>query len=153
METNEISDFTTDVGYNARKLSPEDVNLNWDAILPLLHRADPGSWNGVLAKLLAGDSMMILVTKDGGFALAAIFTIGTHGSTEGLRTCFVDAVSISPDVDAMEVLRVGFECLCDHARAFGCEGLVGDTPDKRLVSLAGRLGFKAVPMYKLTKEL
>jgi len=148
--TNETSDFTLEEGYKARELDPNEIHANWGVILPLLQDVDHHEWNGTYAKLLKGDCRAVLVENNGKAVIIAIITIGKHGATSGLNTCFVDALGVNKESGSVtDAMKVGLKFVCELAKAASCDGLLAETPNKAIADMSKNLGFHVTPMFKL----
>lgn len=139
--------------YRVKQVSRDEIHKNWNSILPLLKRLDNSAWNGTYAKLLIGECGLVLVEKGNTVGAAIIYTIGKHGATDGFNTCFLDVVAVGANDNAFEFLRLAIEKVVEIAKKEKCDGLVGDTPVKKMVDIAKRLGFQAKAMYKLTRRI
>jgi len=139
-------------GYNAKVLHPDEIHANWGVLLPLLKNLEPRDWNGTYAKLLTGECKAILVEYESEAAVA-IITIGKHGGTDGFNTCFIDVLAASKGITGLEPFKAMLDKICVVARKAGCDGIIGDTPNKRLSELAKQLGFNVTPMFKLGRYI
>ena len=119
----------------------------------MLERIESGQWNGTYAKLLTGICKLVLVENNVGAAGIAILTIGKHGATDGFNTCFIDVVATVSGTDTAKTLDVGLKCVMKVAKDNKCDGVLGDTPNKKLADMAKSIGFHVTPMYKLGRKI
>ena len=116
----------------------------------MLKNLEMHGWNATYAKLLQGVCKAILVERDGRALIVCIITIGKHGATDGFNTCFVDVLAtLGENMEVVKALKAGLECLDLVASQNRCDGLLADTPNKKLADIAKTLGFKVTPMFKL----
>jgi len=134
-------------------VTPKEIHANWGVVLPLLKNLESREWNGTYAKLLTGECKLIVVESANGMSLASILTIGKHGGTDGFNTCFIDVLAASKEHHSKAEFNMLIDTICDIAKKNRCDGILADTPNKKLADIAKTFGFKVTPMFKLGRLL